>query len=404
MWKKLGLLHNRTRSITMKKLTALLFAVLVLLPFQAFAETLLGATTYDPAGAVSKSTATLIAMTAFDTANLRLTVTVPAHGCVRIVEQAAMTGATTQPTVLLGTLVSATVTGRMLPQWFPGTLSGATVDGSLRADFIKCGLTPGSTVFDAAYAVQVVVASTNIKYGGPNDATGNDAWGGFYFAIYDPQPFGATSTLNLQKLNIVNSAGDAIVASSTGGNGNGINTQGNGPGSGFKIAGGSTGPGLNAFAGGGNTDGAIFSGSGNGEGLGAYGGSTGGGMTAVAGAGGIGAGMLMMGGNTGIGGNGLEIFGQGSSSGGAWIHATNGVGVSIKSEGNNQTGMLITGNGTASGMTVQGGVTNADGAIFTHTGTGADIRGNITGNITGNVSGSVGSVTLPATNLTNAAH
>lgn len=36
---------------------------------------LLGAKLYDPAGAVSKATSSLLAMTAFDTTNLRLTVT-----------------------------------------------------------------------------------------------------------------------------------------------------------------------------------------------------------------------------------------------------------------------------------------------------------------------------------------
>src|SRR6185503_6677803 len=36
----------------------------------------------------------------------------------------------------------------------------------------------------AAYAVQKVVASTAIKYGGPNNATSNDAFGGFVFEIW----------------------------------------------------------------------------------------------------------------------------------------------------------------------------------------------------------------------------
>lgn len=41
---------------------------------------LLGAVLYDPAAAVSKVTTSLLAMTALDTTNLRVAVTVPAHG------------------------------------------------------------------------------------------------------------------------------------------------------------------------------------------------------------------------------------------------------------------------------------------------------------------------------------
>lgn len=44
---------------------------------------LLKAVNYDPAVAVSKATSALLAMTAFDTTNLRLATTVPAHGMVR---------------------------------------------------------------------------------------------------------------------------------------------------------------------------------------------------------------------------------------------------------------------------------------------------------------------------------
>lgn len=52
---------------------------------------------------------------------------------------------------------------------------------------------------------------------------------------------GNNATLNLKQLNIVNSAGDALVASSTGGNGNGIAISGNGSGSGSLVTAGLTG-------------------------------------------------------------------------------------------------------------------------------------------------------------------
>jgi hypothetical protein len=149
---------------------------------------LLGAILYDPAAAVTKSTAALLAMTNFDTTHLRLTVTVPSHGMVRFRMRCAATGATTLGSILLGVRTGSTVQGRIIPAWFPGTLSGATVTGYYDAEFTVTGLTPGSTNFDAAYAVQVVVAATNISYGGPNNNSGNNAWGGFLFEAWDPQP------------------------------------------------------------------------------------------------------------------------------------------------------------------------------------------------------------------------
>lgn len=51
----------------------------------------------------------------------------------------------------------------------------------------------------------------------------------------------ALATLNLKKLNVVNSAGDAIVATSTGSNGHGIVATGQGSGSGFFGVAGATG-------------------------------------------------------------------------------------------------------------------------------------------------------------------
>lgn len=149
---------------------------------------LLGAKLYDPTSAVSKSTASLLAMTAFDTTNLRLTVTVPAHGFLQIRMRCNLSGATTMAQVLLGVLEGSTVRGRVVAQGsLPGT-AVATTNVSLVADFVIPGLTPGSITLDAAYGVETVVASTNIHYGGPNNTSANDAWGAFVFEIWDPQP------------------------------------------------------------------------------------------------------------------------------------------------------------------------------------------------------------------------
>lgn len=156
---------------------------------------LLGAANYDPAVAVSKATSSLTALTAVDTTNLRLAITVPAHGIVRFRLRCTITGATTLPTILLGVLNSTTVVGRVAPIIFPGTMNATTQQATADAEFTVTGLTPGAANFDAAYAVQVVVASTNIKYGGPNNATGANAWGAFTFEAWDPRPISTTAQL-----------------------------------------------------------------------------------------------------------------------------------------------------------------------------------------------------------------
>lgn len=157
---------------------------------------LLKATLYDPAIAVSKATTALLAMTAFDTVNLRLAITVPAHGMVLFkIRGGSVTGATTIPTLFLGVLNGATVLARIAPQDFPGTMNATTQTSPLYAEFVVTGLAPGAMNVDAAYGVEVVVALTAIKYGGPNNAVTNDAWGGISFEAWDPQPQTANSIL-----------------------------------------------------------------------------------------------------------------------------------------------------------------------------------------------------------------
>lgn len=156
---------------------------------------LLKAALYDPAGAVSKSTATLIAMTAFDTTNLRLAITVPAHGMVRFKLQCTLEGATTFPQILLGVMNGAAIIGRVAPIGAPDGTALATTLATQQVEFTATGLTPGAMNVDAAYGVETVVAATNIKYGGPNDTTANNAFGAFVFEAWDPQPQTANTTL-----------------------------------------------------------------------------------------------------------------------------------------------------------------------------------------------------------------
>lgn len=147
---------------------------------------LLAGTHYDPSTAVAKSTATLLAMTAFDTTNLRLTFTAPANGTVLVKIRCATLDQNQQPSILLGVLDGATVRGRCRPV---GALNGTSVSTTRitqEAVFTVSGLTPSTSyTWDAAYAVQVVLTSTNIRYGGPNDTTSNNAYGGISFEIHD---------------------------------------------------------------------------------------------------------------------------------------------------------------------------------------------------------------------------
>lgn len=150
---------------------------------------LLNATLYDPAVAVSKVTTAALAMTALDTTNLRLLFTVPASGKARVKLGAVIHGATTFPSILLGVMSGATVVGRVAPIQVLGNTAVATALVTVIADFVVTGLTPGTaTTWDAAYGVETLVAATGLKYGGPNNATANDAFGGFLFEIWDPCP------------------------------------------------------------------------------------------------------------------------------------------------------------------------------------------------------------------------
>jgi hypothetical protein len=48
------------------------------------------------------------------------------------------------------------------------------------------GLTPGTSyTWDAAYSVDQVQAASTVSYGGPDNTTTNDAWGGFSFDIWN---------------------------------------------------------------------------------------------------------------------------------------------------------------------------------------------------------------------------
>jgi hypothetical protein len=146
----------------------------------------LGSRLYDPAVAVTKATTALLAMTALDTTNLRITFNVPASGRVLVRIQTLVHGATTFPTILLGVLEGSTVIARVSPIGGLKTTAVATAQVTQEATFVVGDLTPAaSKTWDAAYGVEILLASTGIKYGGPNDATTNNAFGAFIFEIWE---------------------------------------------------------------------------------------------------------------------------------------------------------------------------------------------------------------------------
>ncbi len=148
---------------------------------------LLAGTLYDPAARVQKATTSNLAMTALDTTNLRLTFTAPSNGIVNVHMRSSLRGAATQAMVMLGVLDGATIKGRRhctagRGMW-PGNANNLC---GVSANFPVTGLTGGqSYTWDAAYAVQAVVAATNLEYGGPDDTVATNAAGGFHFYVYD---------------------------------------------------------------------------------------------------------------------------------------------------------------------------------------------------------------------------
>lgn len=170
-------------------------------------------------------------------------------------------------------------------------------------------------------------------------------------------------TLSLGQLNIVNSAGSAIVASSTGGNGHGIAASGNGSGEGISATGGATGHGMELIGGAtsgngltttataGNSHGIRSTGQGSGEGMSLLGGATGHGLEATGqGTGAAGIRAVGSGANT----TGMSISGPV----GIQVNATSSIGVSI---GGQTHGIYATSATNGHGIYAQGGISGGNG-------------------------------------------
>lgn len=150
----------------------------------------LGAVNYDPGTAVSKSVAAAVALTAFDTTNARITFTAPQSGAVRVrVKAVAISGGSSFPTIMLGVLESSTIVFRASPIGGQLGVFASTLYAPQEVSGVITGLTPGSShTYDAAYASESAVGTTAIKYGGPDNATANDAWGALQFEVWAEPP------------------------------------------------------------------------------------------------------------------------------------------------------------------------------------------------------------------------
>jgi hypothetical protein len=151
------------------------------------APKLIAAALYDPATAVTHATEAASAMTALDTSDLRHVFNAPASGKVLVRLRGVLHGSTTWPQVMLGVLAGSSVVCR---DFVLGAIPSTTGPGSSRLAgeslAVVTGLTPGQAyTWDAAMGVETGVAGTGLKYGGPDNATANDAFGGFLYEIWE---------------------------------------------------------------------------------------------------------------------------------------------------------------------------------------------------------------------------
>lgn len=148
--------------------------------------TLLHVSTYDPAVAVAKATSASLAMTALDSTNLRATFTAPPSGRVLVRIRGNIHGSGTVPQILFGLLDQAgAVVTRVAPTGLPTWYSGSATTFFVAESVFVVNVPPTASItWDAAYGVETAVSGTALKYGGPNDVTGNNAFGAFIFEVW----------------------------------------------------------------------------------------------------------------------------------------------------------------------------------------------------------------------------
>lgn len=179
-------------------------------------------------------------------------------------------------------------------------------------------------------------------------------------AIDNQATSGNNATLNLKQLNIINNAGTALVAQSTGSNGHGAHIVGHNTGKGVYVQ--------------------------SPSGYGAHIESVGSiGLRLESTTGGVG--LVVLGGTTGSDACLVQARGSsGANNGITFIGSNNGAG--IRSEGNGSgAGISTVGGATGDGIDATGGATSGKGIDANGTGGAADIEGSITGNLSGSIGG-----------------
>ncbi len=128
-------------------------------------------------------------MTALDTTNLRLTFTAPSRGVVLVRIRGVGSGGTTNVSFLWGVLDGATIRGRARGLGGFNSIATnfvATDQYVTEAQFLVSGLTGGTSyTWDAAYGVEAALTSGVLKYGGPDNSSQDDAWGGISYDIWN---------------------------------------------------------------------------------------------------------------------------------------------------------------------------------------------------------------------------
>jgi len=140
---------------------------------------------------------------------------------------------------------------------------------------------------------------------------------------------GNVATLTLKQLDIQNSSGDALIAKSTGGNGQGLDIAGHGTGEGMSVEGGASGFGIKVRGGSTSGNAIDIEAPTSGNAIRAQGASAG-------------HGLALVGGVTGYG-----IDAKGGN--------TSGVGARFYAQGGNGAGISAIGNGSGAGMQLTGG-------------------------------------------------
>lgn len=306
-------------------------------------------------------------------------------------------------------LLQSTVYVRTFPMYLTGTktpATGKTVVVSLSKAGAAFGAAAGAVAEISAgwYKVSLTTADTNtlgdLAYNCTNvdcDPTGfTDQIGAVpanVIQIDGNATSGNNATLNLKQINVVNNAGDAIVAASTGGNGSGIAASGNGSGNGLAATAGITGTGLLCLGGATSGPGAQFLAfGGNSNGMGCQGFGAGSGISVTGGA--SGNGLAATGGSTGHGFLGLG--GATSGSGMFLVAVGSGTGLSASGAGNGN-GMQVSGNGSGSGLAAIAGTTGHGLAALGGAASGHGILAGAQGSGSGIRADGVGSVSLLAT-------